>query len=236
MPERRDAMKKMLMFLGLVGVLLGGFKTIVADETDWDSTIVAVDVYDFKLSLKVPQVFNNTKSTGYRSFKYQRIVGTMYVQWLEGGGCSFAFSDLKNRDFRVGGAYVTYDGVTNNEMLYGRLNWIGNNKTEVFKIPTLCMGVEFRPSYATGEGTEDNSFVLVLSGKGSSGMKRSLGAQVATTFWGYASGTQGCGCAAYSHKSPTRRGGECGPTSAVDDVVATFGIWRARWKGRAYCR
>ena len=70
-------MKKLLgCLLGIViyaGLLNFAFISPASAETDdgeeMSASVVAVDVYSFKLRLKVPQVFDNTKSMGYR--KYQ---------------------------------------------------------------------------------------------------------------------------------------------------------------------
>jgi hypothetical protein len=206
-----------------------------ADEEDASSSVVAIDIYSFCLNLKVPQVLDNTKSLGYRKYQTQRIKGDMYIKWLDDGSFAIEFGNLKNSRFKVNGAYVTYKGYEDKEVVYTRYNYIGSNKTDAFKTPCLCFYLELEPSYAKGSNTEDNSFYILLAGTGSSTFKGKFGSRIATRLHGYAAGTQGCGCAAYSHKSPTRNATIVGPMDGVSDVVATFGSWSAKWTRRMMC-
>lgn len=203
------------------------------EETEETSPVIAADEYSFSLTLKVPQVLNNTSSLGERKFKTQHIKGKMYIVWHEDGTFSIEFSDLVNKNFKVRGVNVTYDAIPD-ESVFPRFNYIGNNKTGKFSTPCLCFAVVLEPSYALGGATEDNSFTLVLSGKGTSSFKKDQNRTVAKTFSGYAAGRQGCGCAAYGHKSPTRDATVCGPGERDNDVVATFGKWTATWKAGCY--
>ena len=204
------------------------------DEED-SSTVIAVDTYSFCLSLKVPQVLDNTKSLGHRKYQSQRIKGEMYIKWLDDGAFSIEFGNLRNSSFKVSGAYVTYTGYEGKNVVCSRFNYIGNNKIEVFKTPCLCFYLELLPSYAKGGNTEDNSFYVLLAGTGDSKFKSKYGSRIATRIRGYAAGTQGCGCSAYSHKSPTRNATVVGPMDGISDVVATFGTWSAKWVRRNMC-
>ena len=241
-------MKKLLMLLLTIGLLtIPSFNTSAlrafgapeemyeGNGEDESPDVVCVDVYDFKLRLKVPQVLNNSLSTGYRKYKSQIIKGNLYVNWMSDDTVSITFGNLVNSTFKVGGKnviYTTYDaGYQSN-----RLNWIGNNKTDMFKTPCLSFSSVFEPSYAIGEADEDNSFYLLFAGAGTSKAYSSSGIRVAKTFRGYAVGTQGCSCYAYGHKSPTRAGSVCGPSDRVDDAVATFGNWSAKFNRRVSCR
>lgn len=206
-----------------------------ADEEDASSSVVAIDIYSFCLNLRVPQVLVNTKSLGYRKYQIQRIKGDMYIKWLDDGSFAIEFGNLKNSRFKVNGAYVTYKGYEDKEVVYTRYNYIGSNKTDAFKTPCLCFYLELEPSYAKGGNTEDNSFYILLAGTGRSTFKGKFGSRIATRLHGYAAGTQGCGCAAYSHKSPTRNATIVGPMDGVSDVVATFGSWSAKWTRRMMC-
>ena len=236
-------MKKLLgcllgifLFAGLMNVAF--ISTAYAETTDEDEAsewVVATDVYSFNLRLKVPQVFNNTTSLGYRKYQAQTIKGDMYVKWLSDGSYAIQFSNLANNKFKVSGTYVTYKGYEDRNVVYTRYNYIGSNSTESFKTPCLCFFLELEPSYAKGGNNEDNSFYVLLSGSGSSFFKKSAGSRIAKKFYGYAAGTQGCGCAAYTHKSPTRSATVCGPMDDVSDVVATYGTWTAKWKKRISC-
>lgn len=197
-----------------------------------DSAIVATDIYDLSLRLKVPQVVNNSLSTGSRKFQNQTIRGQLYVQWRENGRYTLDFGNLENKNFKVGKVNVKYTGYEDSEVVYPRFNYIGNNATETFRTPCICFYLELEPSYAIGGNSEDNSFFLLLSGKGTSTVKSKIGSRIASNFHGYVTGTQGCGCYAYGHKSPTRVASMYGPSEVVEDVVPTFGTWDARWKKR----
>lgn len=201
-------------------------------DTEESASIVAIDVYDMTLTLKVPQVLENTTSTGYRKFKTQKIKGTMYVKWLSDDTFGLEFANFENMNFKVGGYRVSYKAIADNNVVYQRYNYIGNNGTDVFKTPCICFYLELEPSYAIGGNTEDNSFYILLAGSGTSVFKKRDDYRVANKMAGYVAGTQGCGCAAYTHKSPTRSAGIYGPTDRVDDVVATYGRWKALWKSR----
>lgn len=202
---------------------------LYADEAG--ETAVAKDIYNITLRLKVPQVFNNSTSEGYRRFKNQTIKGEMHIVWQADGNFHLEFSGLENRHFKVGGKNVTYTGREDRDVVYSRLAWIGDNKKDLFKTPTLCFYLELEPSYAIGGNTEDNSFYVLLSGSGTSA-KIEEDIRIARRFSGTVAGTQGCGCHAYGHLSPTRRGDIYGPSEIPDDVVPSYGQWQAIWKRR----
>ena len=223
-------MKSLLKCLTVVIVL--AIASVCAADSEELYHIVVTDVYDFNLMLKVPQVLNNTISEGRRVYRHQRIRGNMYVQWYADGSFNLAFDGLTNHNFSVGGKKVTYTGYEGIDTIYTRYCYIGNNKTELFKKPCLSFYLELEPSYAIGGNNEDNSFYLMLAGTGNSTNKSEYKSRIARNFYGYASGTQGCGCSAYTHKSPTRQASPYGPSDTPTDVVATFGTWRARWKRR----
>ena len=200
------------------------------EEEEEVSRVVATDVYTLKISLRVPQVLDNSKSTGVRKVKRQVISGEFHVLWHEDGGYSFETSGLYNRNFKVGGHNVTYTGYAGDGIVYPRFNYIGNNLTGDFRKPCLSVSLVLEPSYAVESVNEDNSFYLVLSGFGSSSLKK--GNRIATSLSGYASGSQGCGCTDYGHKSPTREAGLHGPSETAADVVVTYGTWTMKWKKR----
>ena len=234
--------KKNLMWLMGIGILSTMICFLMASlamandsEANVTTKTLAEDIYDLSMSLKVPQVQNNTTSNGYRKFTVQKIKGKMYIVWKSDGTFQIEFSDLVNKNFKVRGVNVTYEGYQD-ESVYPRFNFIGNNKTGNFTTPCICFSVVLEPSYALGGATEDNSFILVMSAKGTAKYKKNLGCTIATTLSGYVAGHQGCGCMDYGHKSPTRNATICGPGSGVSDVVATFGIWKAKWKGRRCCK
>ena len=215
----------------ILAVLLSSVAPAFADDAPVPTTI-ATDVYSLTLTMRVPQVFDNTKSTGYRKYVTQRIRGEMHVNWQSDGTFTLSFANLVNSNFKVGGANVKYTGYEDRDMFYTRYNYIGSNKTGAFKTPCICFFLELEPSYAIGGNNEDNSFYLMLSGSGSSKFSLYDNWRIARKFSGHVSGTQGCGCSAYTHKSPTRRATFYGGTGGVDDVVATYGKWQAAWKKR----
>lgn len=236
--------KKALMWLFGIGILsttsyFSMTSIVKADDVDANTTkttsTLARDIYDFSMILKVPQVKDNTDSKGYRKFATQKIKGKMYIVWKSDGSFRIEFSDLVNKNFKVKGVNVKYEGLQD-ESVYPRFNFIGNNRTEKFTTPCICFSVVLKPSYALGGATEDNSFVLVMSAQGTSKYKENLDCTVAAKLSGYVAGHQGCGCMAYGHKSPTRTATIRGPGSGVSDVVATFGSWKAKWKGRSRCK
>lgn len=234
MQSRKDFLKTLVLGAGAAALAP---KTLAEDEGPKDETYsyAAVDEYNFKMTLQVPQVLDNTTSRGYRTYKPQNIGGPMYIVWLDNGSFTVKFGTLVNANFKVGGSNVTYQAEEMPDIVYPRYVYIGNNKKNTFVKPCICFYAQFEPSYAIGEPGEDDSFSLMFAGRGASGFKRSINARVATRFTGYAAGMQGCGCADYGHKSPTRDAGLAGPTDYVNDVVASYGTWRAIWKRREYC-
>ena len=226
-------MKKIFgWFAGISLLSILSYFFLVSTAQAVDIVKVAEDVYDFRMVLKVPQVLDNTSSLGYRKFKTQTIKGSMSIVWNSDNTYSIEFGKLENQQFRVRGNRVTYDAVEDSWIINKRFTWIGDNKKEVFKTPALCFYLELTPNYAIGGNEEDNSFYVALSGSGTSSVLKDDGYKVARRFSGYAAGTQGCGCAAYGHKSPTRIASIVGPSQRVDDVVATYGTWRATFKNR----
>ena len=221
-----------IMGMSLISII--AYLSFATGEYDNESgsRIVAEDHYKFTLRLRVPQVRNNSDSTGSRKFEFQSIYGTFKVNWHENGMRSYSLVDCSNRTFKVGGKCVTYDAIVGNEIMFTRFNYIGMNKPELFKTPVICTSVILEPSYALTDVNEDNSFYLVISGSGSSSIKD--GNRIATAFNGRAVGTQGCGCTDYGHKSPTRGIGIKAPTDQPEDVVGTYGNWSLRWKKRVW--
>lgn len=194
----------------LLAILLVGMTTVAGSGN------VVTEVYSLKLHLKVPQVRDNSASMGRRAYAKQRLEGEMHVTY-SGDSVSIAVRGLVNKNFKVGGKNVEYQVVTDITCW----NLIGNNRIDRFKKPSVCFSMEAQPSYAwPWKPDSDNSFVLTVSGFGAS----------YKALRGYVSGTQGCGCAAYGHKSPTREMGPAGRPMQVSDMAATFGKWRAKLK------
>lgn len=233
MQNRKDFLKSLV--LGTAGIAALSPHELArgeysSDESDAD--LVAVDEYDLRMRLQVPQVFNNTTSQGYRVYRPQTVSGSMFVGWMSDCGFKIYFGKLVNQQFKVQGSKVTYTAEVLSDTVYPRFVYIGNNKTDRFTTPCICFYAQLLPSYAIGEPEEDNSFYMMFAGKGSSACKSNLKSRIVKRLNGYAAGMQGCSCMAYGHKSPTRNAGISGPTEVVNDVVSSFGTWRATWKNR----
>lgn len=219
-------MKKLrLKVLGLVTALVSicAIAGATAYETVWKS-----HVYDFKLSVNVPRIYNNTESLGYRKFQRQTIKGEMLMHYnMFGQLIDVTFTNMVNKTHKLSnGKHVTYDAMLDIDKVYPRFNAIGNNKTEKFDTATLCFFLQAEPSYNIGEMNEDNGLYVLLSGKGKFASKT----KYLKTANGYLTGTLGCGCMAYGHKSPTRQIGYFGPTEEVSDVAAVYGTWKMSLK------
>lgn len=182
------------------------------------SALATTDVYKFTLRLHVPQVVDNFSSMGKRVYRSQKLEGELHVSYDFDGLPVVTLVDLVNRNYKVNGVMVGYKV----EMSYFVWNLIGSNRTGAFKKPSVCLQFDAQPSYVWSyEPNNDNSFVLTLAGRGSS----------YKMIYGYAAGTQGCGCTDYGHKSPTRVMGSKGRVlGIVQDVAGTCGTWRARYK------
>lgn len=162
--------------------------------------------YDLTMSLKVPAIVDNSRSLGKRVYKVQRIKGRVVVAHDKNGGePSVEFRDMVNKSHKMSnGQYVKYATVVES----GGWHAVGNNRTGVFKKPSVFLTIEATPSYALADG-EDNTLIVTLAGgNGSSDRKIS----------GYVAGQLGCGCYAYGHVSPTRILGTC-------TVVDTAAVW-----------
>ena len=204
------------------------------------SAVTVTDVYDLTLKLKVPQVLNNNNSLGERRYKSQTITGQLYISYdteFENRPV-ISISNLVNKSFKVGGRNVTYTAEVNDNEIYTRLVLIGSNKTGKFNTASTCFYVEAMPNYAIGGVDEDNSFYILLAGQGTTALDKKSGIRYIKRLNGYATGTQGCGCYAYGHISPTRVAGYIGATDQVDDVACVHGTWTAKInknKGRKFC-
>lgn len=208
------------------------------------------DVYALKMVVKVPRIYDNNTSQGYRKYQAQTLTGYLYLSWDSDNLCgkpTIAISNLVNKTHKINGKCITYSVTVDNDgdYLYPRINMIGNNKKNEFKTPSVIFYMDAEPSYNRGEDDEDNSLLVTLAADGTSKLlyyyyyndcfsSRYLKkycyyqVRVITKLNGYLTGTLGCGCKAYGHKSPTRTQGFCGPTSNVDDVAVVYGKWMAK--------
>ena len=136
---------------------------------------------------------------------------------------SVEFRDFVNKTHRMSdGRNVRYSVTLEQDILFPRFNLIGNNRTGVFKTPSVSFYISAEPTYSIGAVNEDNSLYVLLSGSGKTNTKGVKSLQ------GAVSGTIGCGCQDYGHVSPTRVIGLGGASQLVDDVASVFGTWKAQ--------
>ena len=192
-----------------------------------------VDTYDLTMTLKVPRIYNNTKSLGYRRDQTQRIKGQLLIKYIDGEiRPIFEIKNLVNRSHKIAGKYITYETIVDNEgeYVYPRFNYIGSNKSMTFNKGKILFFLDANPSYNVGLDEPDNTLLITLAGTGISTRKN--GVQYVKKFKGTICGSLGCGCSAYGHTSPTRIAGPYGPTDIVDDVASIEGKWKAKYVGR----
>jgi len=194
------------------------------------TTTEITDVYDLKIALKVPRVYDNTKSLGYRKYQRQTIKGYMYVTYTaEDTRAIVEIDELVNTTHKINGRNITYKCKVNESALYTRWAYLGDNKKNKFTTPSVVFYLEAEPNYNIGEVDEDTSLFVTLSGSGTTSKSKIKGCVVPSKLSGTVSGTLGCGCMAYGHTSPTRLIGPCGPYyCAVTDVAAVYGTWTAK--------
>ena len=184
------------------------------------------DVYELKMSLKVPRVYENTGSLGHRKYQQQTVVAQVLVEHADGGEPSVSVSCAENRTHKVGGRRVTYAPTEAEGVVW---HVLGSNRTGKFRTGSLKFELDLDPSYNVGDDEPDNALILTLAGRGnvsSDGRMERASGSVA--------GQIGCGCSAYGHVSPTRVLGPFGATGEVVDIAAVHGHWRLKWLSR--CR
>ena len=220
-----------MKILNMFAAVLISFTSIAENK----QTEILTDVYDFKMVLRVPRVYDNMQSLGSRKYLSQTIKGTLTINYYESERPKITISSLTNITHKLSnGKNVTYNCTVNEDQMMTRVNLIGSNKTGLFKTPSVCFYLEADPSYNIGELEEDNSLYVSLSGSGTT--KQYKGVRIINTLRGYVSGTLGCGCTEYGHVSPTRINGVCGATEYVDDVAAVYGRWSAKFNPKKSCR
>ena len=182
-------------------------------------------IYKVTMRLRVPRVYDNMQSLGYRKAQWQRIIGYIAVD-KDLGSCKEEGEDLigepeicsygfVNNTHKVNGKKVTYedDSIADNVMW----RFIGSNKTGIFKNTCVKFDLDLDPSYNIGDDEPDNTLIIRLSGIGMS----------ESHITGNVTGQIGCGCMAYGHISPTRD--ICGN---VRDITPLYGRFTMRLKQR----
>ena len=215
-------MKKKILTIAFAALtLVIGIAAYDAQDEVW-----AQDVYDIKMHVYVPRIYDNTQSLGYRKYQIQHVKGEMLMQYnVYGQLIDVKFTNMVNKTHKMSnGNNVAYNAILDTNATWPRFNAIGSNKTKKFKTSSICFSLAAEPSY--------NGLYLVLAGKGkltSNGQLKNLS--------GYAAGTIGCGCMAYGHVSPTRQIGYFGPINDdVDDVAAVYGRWSIKYNASKTCR
>lgn len=210
------------------------FFSVVLVAVQFASAGTRTDVYDFKMSLKVPRIYSNMDSLGSRRYQTQRLVGKMYISYDMDGDQrpTVLISNLVNRTHKINGKNITYDVEVDEGMLLTRVNLIGDNRKNLFRTPSVNFYIDANPSYNIGDDIEDNSLIGIVSGFGTTGTVKSSHCETDKTLviknlHGTFAGTMGCGCREYGHVSPTRVAGFCGATEEVDDVASVCGTWTA---------
>ena len=192
-----------------------------------------VDVYDFKMSLKIPRIYNNSSSLGYRKYQIQTIKGYLIFSYRNRNSIPLiSVCSLYNKTHKINGNSITYECEVDNEgdYFYPRISYVGNNRLNKFTIPNICFYLIAEPDYNIADKVdEDNSLYIMLSGIGTSYKPTGYNSQVIRTLSGSVSGTIGCGCQAYGHISPTRLVTVDG-AGDVTDVASVYGTWKAKWK------
>ena len=185
-----------------------------------------VDTYSFKMNLKVPRIYNNGESLGYRKLEPQKLVGELQFIYNDDGSVNVKVNKLENRTHKENGVpilYTCYDFPyeNHNPLVVG----IGSNKTGKFKQGGAEFAFQADPSYNIGGLDEDNTLMLELAGYGS------LNGDVLKNLRGSVKGQIGCGCRAYGHVSPTRL--FLGwLTGIVWDIAPVYGTFSAKFMGR----
>ena len=237
--------------------------------TTYSRTII--DVYDFTATVLIPRTYNNTENMGYRQNQSQKITGHMgivYTDELDEYGYvqrpAIYFLDLTNQTHKINNKKIGYKCSINNDgyMFEGpitRVNFIGDNKKDLFKTPSVDFYLDAEPDYNVGEDDEDNSLLGTLSGGGTCNKITEYKYECAnkltstsvtisrkkvkvrsyyhiSSLNGKITGTLGCGCEAYGHKSPTRIAGLYGASTNVDDVAKIEGTWSATYNSKLSTR
>lgn len=213
--------------------LLSLVSAVLAFSSVMSTTIT--DVYDFKMSVKVPRVYNNMASLGYRKYQHQRIVGEMRVVYDTENpfAPTVVLTNLVNKTHKVSGVCVKYTCEPSSGV---RWAYLGDNKTGIFKTPSVSFAAELYPDYNVQQTVdEDNSMFVSFAGLGSSSTSYSYrncaNTRTVRLLHGYVTGTIGCGCHDYGHLSPTRVIWAYWPlTDVVTDVASVYGTWTAKFR------
>lgn len=182
-------------------------------------------IYEVTMRLKVPRVYDNYQSLGYRKPQWQKIVGYVSVDkdmasqpseddgYVSGEPEIYAYGFTNKTHKLSSGKRVTYADCSLADDVMWR--YIGSNKTGKFKTTCIKFSLDLDPSYNIGYDEPDNTLIIQLSGIGSSEKK----------IKGNVTGQIGCGCMAYGHVSPTRD-----VLGEVRDITPLYGTFTMKLK------
>ena len=216
-------MKTKKSILTLMLVMMSAF-CFTGDSTFPSYDIV--DTYKMTMRLRVPRIYDNMQSLGYRRYQPQRFVGELSLIYRSTGDVDVQVNGLTNRTHRINGKFITYEC---SEWPYGDFQnmaiAVGNNRTLKFNQGGIDVAFVADPSYNIGGLEEDNTLMLRMSGMGSIGLTglRSMRGSV--------TGRIGCGCSSYGHISPTRIWHSY-VTGIVTDVAPVYGTFTLRFRKR----
>ena len=199
---------------------------LLAAVMSMQASAQVVDTYKFTMNLKVPRIYDNMQSLGYRKLQSQRLVGELQFVYKSDGTTTVRVKNLVNKTHKINGipiSYVCYEFPYDyhEPLVVG----IGSNKTGKFKQGGAEFAFQADPSYNIGGVDEDNTLILELSGYGT------LKGNVLKNLKGAVKGQIGCGCMAYGHISPTRL--FLGwLTDYVHDVAPLYGTFHAQFRSR----
>ena len=213
---------KKFSFIFLSVVFAGFVMPIVAGSTSSAGrpSTNLTDIYQLRMRLRVPAIYNNMESQGLRRYRPQVFCGELRIHYGGEGGDEVEISipALTNLSYKIRNVHVSYKTEITGYPIWSA---VGNNKTGVFQKATLVFGIDANPSYNVGDDEPDNTLILTLA---------LVGKQFGR-LGGYAAGQLGCGCHAYGHVSPTRVLGPDGATDRVIDIAAVNGNVYLKYRG-----
>ena len=140
---------------------------LLAAVMSMQASAQVVDTYKFTMNLKVPRIYDNMQSLGYRKLQSQRLVGELQFVYKSDGTTTVRVKNLVNKTHKINGipiSYVCYEFPYDyhEPLVVG----IGSNKTGKFKQGGAEFAFQADPSYNIGGVDEDNTLILELSGYG----------------------------------------------------------------------
>lgn len=179
-------MKTKKSILTLMLVMMSAFCfTGDSDHSPYD----IVETYSLTMRLKVPRIYDNMQSLGYRRYQPQRFVGELSLVYRSTGDVDVQVNGLTNRTHRINGKFITYEcSEWPYEDFQNMAVAVGSNRTLKFKQGGIDIAFVADPSYNIGGIDEDNTLMLRMSGTGHIGLTGLRSVRGSVT------GRIGCGC------------------------------------------